>query len=93
MTDPVPTSRRGHDAPHEDGSDRYAIYVIWRQRTGRNGLKRRRLAETSETGLGACLRTLYDEDEITEEGQRVGIFDRETRRWLINPWAGTSPHI
>lgn len=68
-----------HDRPHESGDDRYAIYAVTRRNSWR-------IAETSETGIGMTLRVLRSEEQITDDS-RVGIFDRETRRWLINPWA------
>lgn len=90
MNDPVPTGRRGDDAPHPSGEDRIAIYRVWRAVPGRNGLKRARIAETSLEGLGLCLLTLHQEDEF-QPGDRIGLFDREKRNWLINPFGGGSP--
>ena len=70
------SDRTGSDAP-----DRYAIYVV---AVGAN--VRLRLAETSLDGIGVCLRTLRDEDQFNDHS-RMGIFDRHTREWLVNPWA------
>lgn len=69
----------GPDAPHESGNDRYSIYVL---RAG----ERRRLADTSRDGIGITLVTLAEEGEITQLDS-LGILDRETRKWIANPWA------
>lgn len=78
---------RHADAPESD-DERYAIYVVTSERIeGRAGWREhRRVATTSVAGIGLCLRTLREEDEITNDS-RVGILDRETRQWLVNPWA------
>lgn len=75
------------DAPRPDGEDRLAVYII-----GTDG-ERRRLAETSIEGLGITLLTLHGEGEFHhgERGLKVGVFDRETRLWVISPWAGSRP--
>ena len=69
------------DAPHPSGNDRYAIYA-----TAERLRAKHRIAETSRDGIGTCLATLRDEGQITDD-TRVGILDRETRIWLVNPWA------
>lgn len=84
---------RAHsDIPHPSGGDRLAIYLV-EYKPVRGGMKNehRRLATTSLAGLGGTLITLQEEDEF--DGYRVGVFDRQTRVWLISPWAGTSPWI
>lgn len=68
------------DQPHPSGEDRFAIYGV-----NIDG-KRKRIAETSEDGIGLCLRTLREEGEITND-TRVGVLDRQTRQWIVNPWA------
>jgi hypothetical protein len=78
------------DEPHESGGDRYAIYSIIPARGFRGGgerleRERREIATTSAEGIGVCLVTLRDEGQITNNS-RVGILDRETRQWVINPW-------
>lgn len=75
------------DAPRLDGEDRLAVYVI-----GPSG-GRIRLAETSIEGLGVTLLTLHGEGEFhdQERALRVGVFDRETRLWIVQPWAGSRP--
>lgn len=80
------------DAPHPSGDDRLAVYAVACKQV-EGGMKNvpRRVAETSATGLGSCLLTLHGEGEF--DGVRVGVFDRETRVWVISPWAGTSPWI
>lgn len=67
------------DTPHESGEDRFAIYVA---RDGRQ----RRLAETSQDGIGLTLITLRDEDQFTDLDS-IGVYDRALRRWVVNPWA------
>ena len=59
---------------------RLGIYVKAR------GGRQHRIAECSFTSLGLCLSTLYAEEQINP-GQRVGIFDRLERHWLVNPHA------
>lgn len=73
----MPTDRAlpHEDVPHPNGDDRYAIYG-----------GRRRIAETSLDGIGSCLVTLLGEDQINGS-TAVGIFDRVTREWIVNPWA------
>jgi hypothetical protein len=75
------------DAPRPDGEDRFAVYAI-----GLDG-ERHRLAETSTEGLGITLLTLHSEGEFHhgERALRVGVFDRESRLWIIMPWAGSRP--
>lgn len=75
------------DAPRADGEDRLAVYII-----GTDG-ERRRLAETSVDGLGITLLTLHGEGEFHhgERGLKVGVFDRESRLWIVSPWAGSRP--
>lgn len=68
------------DQPHKSGGDRIAVYVV----NARGG--RRRVAKTSEEGIGMTLRVLREEGQITGD-DRIGLFDRETREWAINPWA------
>lgn len=84
--------RRAHEAArHEDApesdDERYAIY---RWTPGDGAREHHRLAETSLEGIGLTLRTLRDEGEITGD-TRVGIFDRQERTWIINPWAAGRP--
>lgn len=78
------------DAPHPSGDDRYAIYTVdprWtRAKDVDHADGRKRLAETSLDGIGLTLRTLREDGDLTDD-TRVGIFDRETRGWLVNPWA------
>jgi len=75
------------DEPRPDGEDRLAVYII-----GTYG-ERRRIAETSVEGLGITLLTLHAEGEFHkgERALRVGVFDRETRLWVVSPWAGSRP--
>lgn len=80
------------DLPHRSEGDRFAIYAVRRPGAGRGPEGRRRICETSLDGIGSTLMKLSEEGEYGE-GDRVGIFDRKTRLWLINPWAGTSPWI
>lgn len=78
------------DAPHPNGDDRYAIYAV------RLGM-RRRIAETSRDGIGLALVSLrsLDPDGLPDPGgsedftdrDAIGIFDRQTRKWIVNPWA------
>lgn len=70
------------DTPHPSGRDKYAVYIVG-YRSGK--LLRRRLCETSREGIGLALETMIEEDEI-ERGDSIGIFNRETRTWLINPY-------
>lgn len=48
------------------------------------------LARTSRDGIGLCLVTLREEEQITND-DRVGILDRidddATGTWLLNPFA------
>jgi hypothetical protein len=80
------------DAPHPSGDDRYAIYSVAPSSVGPSRVltpdhdRRRRIAETSLGGIGLTLQTLRDEGDLTNDS-RVGILDRETRSWLVNPWA------
>jgi hypothetical protein len=75
------------DAAHPSGQDRYAVYVV-------RGGERRRLAETSLEGIGVTLRTLRDEGEFDEDAASVGIFDRQARSWLLDPFKGRGwPHL
>lgn len=71
---------------YEGEESRYAIYAVDIAAAGRILPDRKRIAETSLEGIGLCLQTLREEDEITDDS-RVGIFDRLDRRWLVNPWA------
>lgn len=82
---------------YEGEDSRYAIYVVQPNhptastvgdalRQAFEGRPRKRIAETSLDGIGLCLQTLRDEDEITDDS-RIGIFDRLSRKWLVNPWA------
>lgn len=68
------------DEPRRDDADRYALYCY---RPGQPEAKR--VCETSLTGIGSALLRMLEEDEI-ERGCRVGILDRRTRDWLINPY-------
>jgi hypothetical protein len=72
-------SLRHEDEPHRKGGDRYAVYAV------REG-KRRRIAETNLSGIGCALDTLRAEGEF-DERDRIGLFDRQTREWIVNPWA------
>lgn len=73
------------DAPHPSGNDRYRIYAVSLSvQLGTE--RRRRLAETSLDGIGLTLRTLREDGDLTDD-TRIGILDRETREWLVNPWA------
>lgn len=75
------------DTPHPSGNDRYAIYAVCiEQGDVAISTSTLRLAETSLLGIGLTLVTLDDEGEITDD-TRVGILDRETRHWIVNPWA------
>lgn len=85
------TPRRHPDAPEYGELDRYAIYVVnpkvprviagrWRDDTGR-----RRVYCTSRDGIGQGLEMLLDENEIPR-GWRVGVLDRVSRRWIVNPF-------
>lgn len=80
------TFRRIDDAPHPSGEDRVAVYRVWPNPSGA-GMSRSRIAETSLEGLGVCLLTLHEEAEFYP-GDRIGLFDREKRSWLINPFVG-----
>ena len=70
--------------PLADESDRYRIYILvghgeatrWEQR---------QLADSSLDGIGTALRVLRNEHQITND-DRVGIFDRVQRKWLVNPY-------
>lgn len=64
--------------------DRYAIYRRGPDRTSVYRLKR--LCETSREGIGLALETMIDDGELPH-GHRFGVFDRRTRRWLVNPFA------
>lgn len=71
------------DAPHPSGLDRFAVYTL---RAG----ERVRLAETSRDGIGLTITTLVSEGEfrgLRDEQTPLGIFDRQERAWVINPWA------
>lgn len=70
---------RAADVPLRDGDDRYAIAVL-------RGGQHRRIAETSLEGIGITIVTLRSENEIHEDDS-LGIYDRETRTWIVNPWA------
>lgn len=74
------------DAPHPSGDDRYAIYAVYVDQVGIAIREQRRIAETSLEGIGITLRTLVEEKEIDSD-TLVGVFDRGTRKWLINPYA------
>lgn len=71
--------------PHPSGDDRYRIYSVSRRSVGMGDVLHD-LADTSQDGIGLTLVTLRDEEQITND-TRVGILDRETRQWLVNPWA------
>jgi hypothetical protein len=60
--------------------NRYAIYT--RNIDG----ERRELASTSLTGIGLTLKTLHEEEQITQDDP-IGILDRLDRVWIVNPWA------
>jgi hypothetical protein len=47
-----------------------------------------RVAECDDDSLGCCLRTLYDEQQITYRDE-VGILELEQRNWWILPWPKT----
>lgn len=81
-------SRSGDDAPHPSGDDRFAIYSVSRSDVhhGSPDEGRRRIAETSLDGIGLCISTLREDGEIDGD-TRIGIFDREARTWIVNPWA------
>lgn len=64
-----------------EAADRLAVYIV-----GRRGGERERVAECSVQALGLCLLTLRDEGQLTHTS-RVGVLDRDLRRWVINPWA------
>lgn len=68
------------DEPRRDDADRYALYCY---RPGQDFA--RRICATSLAGIGGALVQMIEEDEI-ERGCRVGILDRRTRDWLINPY-------
>lgn len=75
------------DAPRFDESDRYAIYTV----PPRQGLRgstgaQKRLCETSSDGVVPAILQMLEEEEIPR-GYRVGVFDRLTRRWLVDPYA------
>lgn len=86
------------DAPHPSGEDRFAVYTLRRipyeeGRGNRRGDRPRqvRLAETSRDGLGITITTLVAEGEFRgprDEQTPLGIFDRQERSWIVNPWAG-----
>ena len=74
---------------YEGEESRYAIYVVSPHpiyAASRDEPNRRRIAETSLDGIGLTLFTLRAEKEIGDDS-RVGIFDRFSRVWLVNPWA------
>lgn len=76
---------------YEGEESRYAIYAVGPVETRPDSVHprhvdRRRIAETSLDGIGACLVTLREEDEITNNS-RIGVLDRLTRQWVVNPWA------
>lgn len=69
------------------GAEQFAIYVV-----DIDG-KRTRLATTDLVGVGVTLVTLRREGQTTND-DRVGILDRGTRTWIVNPWArGGSPRV
>lgn len=70
------------DAPRRDEEDRYAIYAIHRMFHP----EQVRVCETSETGVVAAIKQMILEGEI-KRGERVGIFDRLTRQFIVNPYA------
>lgn len=74
------------DPVRDDESDRYAIYISWPIVNSGGEVNRKRLCETSLDGIGLALKTMIDEGEINQERDRVGILDRVTRLWLINPF-------
>lgn len=85
--DPLPPTAAPREAPTDDGGvrddERYRIYAL------RDG-ERRTLADTGQDGIGIALVTLRGEGEF-DEHDRIGIRDRQERRWIVNPWArGTS---
>jgi hypothetical protein len=78
-----------YDMPDPSGDDRYAIYVFPPRGASMGGLvqapERRRVYETSLSGIGQGIAMLYEEDEIPR-GWRVAVLDRLTRRWIVNPF-------
>lgn len=79
------------DTPRRDGADRYALYIV-----SHKNLQRRRLCTTSRDGIGLALLTMLglspdgepaaDCPAEIERGDSVGLFDREKRSWLVNPY-------
>jgi hypothetical protein len=78
------------DEPRRDGTDRYAVYEIVRHSSGAPlgaiTYERNRIAETSGECVISTIECLYDEGQIAR-GARVGVFDRERRTWVLNPFA------
>ncbi len=70
------------DAPRLDQEDRFAIYAVHRDP---HDHEQRRVCETSETGVVYAIKTMVAEGEI-KRGEAVGVFDRLTRSWVINPY-------
>lgn len=70
------------DTPHPDGRDRYAVYAL---RYEKGQVVRRRVCETSQDGVVYAMETLMEEGEI-ERGDVIGLFNRQTRTWVINPF-------
>lgn len=74
--------------------ERYGIYAV-NPAVGMSHDRLRRLAETSLAGIGLTLLTMLgldpdgqpdgNEPEIAR-GERFGILDRRSRRWIVNPW-------
>ena len=77
--------KREDDAPREDDSDRYAIYVV-RTRTKPGEREHHRLATGSLNDVGPSIVWLRASGELHQD-DRVGIFDRRERKWVLNPWA------
>jgi hypothetical protein len=73
------------DTPHPSGDDRYAIYSVCVEPR-----MRRRIAETSLTGIGGTIETLREEGQLSP-ASRVGVLDRLDRKWIIDPWAKGDP--
>lgn len=73
-----------NDLPHPSGLDRFAIYRVERRSLFSQRPRHARLAETSLDGVGLTLTTLHGEGEF--DGWRIGILDRQTRHWIVNPF-------
>jgi hypothetical protein len=71
---------------YEGEESRYAIYSLRRDAPAYPPEERSRLAETSLDGIGVTIRTLREDGDVSDD-TRVGVFDRLTRDWLVNPWA------